>query len=442
MPRIPIRFCWLLILFLHGCYFGYQLFQGRHVLKDSEEYILAADNLTQNGSLYSGKWQPEKRMDFYTKRPPIYPLFIAATRWVPRFPILLLLIQNLFSIFNFVLAWRIVRHLSGNSQHRPSFEKISIPFPLLLLVLFYPAQFMYPNLVMTEILFQFLLTCTIYFLLLAFPSKEEAKIGGYTFFLCLSIFTKPIMYLAVIPHLLGVGILSWKWKRSSLLVWALLPMFLVIAYQYHNQSRTGYFHFSSIQNLSLFQYTTYNLLAQEYGLDRATAMNDSVLEVMFTIPSYPGQQELIQDYSLKILRTHLGSYLGMHLKGMANFFVDPGRFDFYHFWGIEEVGGKGLQRIFSEKGYGGIWEYLKTQPVGVLCILGMVMIGNLVRWGLAFWVLFDKRIPIKYRLIGAIFILYLAGLTGTSGASRFAVPLFPLSLSLSMLGFLGLGQNR
>ena len=440
MPRIPIRFAWFSILFLQVCFFSYQLFQERYLLKDSQEYIHAAENLAQEGVLYCGKWQPEKRLDFFTKRPPVYPLLIASTRWVPGFPILLLLLQNLLSLLNLMLAWKISIHLWRQSSPNPSPLPSSIPLPIFLFGLFYPAQFIYSNLVMTEIVFQSLLTGAIYFLLTGISVKDKNKIGLYSLLLCISIFTKPVMYLAALPHLLGIAFLSWKWKRTSLIAWALLPLFLVLAYQFHNENRTGYFHFSSIQNLSLFQYTAYNLLAQEYGADRATAMNDSILEVMFTLPSYNGQQKLIQGYSLGVLTSHPGPYLGMHLKGMLNFFIDPGRFDFYHFWGIEEVGGKGLQRTFSEKGYEGVWAYIQTQPLGVLGLLGLVLGGNLLRWGLAFWVLFDKRLPIVSRLILAIFIFYLAGLTGTSGASRFAVPLFPLSLS--MIGFIGLSKNK
>ncbi|MEM9720277.1 MAG: hypothetical protein AAGA10_13545 [Bacteroidota bacterium] len=439
MPRIPIRYCWYFLIILHGIYFSYQLSKGRYVLKDSEEYILAGENLLLEGILYSGEWKGPKRIDFYTKRPPVYPALIGTVKWIGGFPFLLLLIQNVLSLVNFLLAWKLMQHLLALQQVKIN-ESPFLPILIPLLILLYPAQFMYTNLVMTEILFQFLLTSGIFSLLIALHSQQAKYIIGYTLCLCLSIFTKPIMYLAAFPHLLGIGILSWRWRKLAMVTWAVIPLFLVLGYQLHNQQRTGYYHFSSIQNLSLFQYTTYNLLSQEYGAERATAMNDSVLEVMFTIPSYEGQQKLISSYSIGILQKHLIPYLAMHLKGMANFFLDPGRFDLYHFFGLEEVGGKGLQRTFSEEGYAGIWQYIATQPIGVLCLLGLILTGNLIRWGIVFWVLFNKRLPLEIRMVIGIFIVYVAGLTGTSGASRFAVPLFPISLGV--VGYFWVAKNQ
>ena len=430
MLRIRRVYVWYIVVFFHLGAFVYQAYAGRYILKDSEEYLLTAQNLFEKGVLYAGEWEEPYREDFFTKRPPVYPMVVGIFGGYLRAPSFLLFIQILLSLFNLWLAFRIAELVRKNKESHPR----EVPLLLVILILLYPAQWMYANLVMTEILFQTFLTAGVYTVLKAWPTRQVGWIGLYTLILILGMFTKPVLYLFSIVHAVFLIYLTFSWKKYALLPLALLPGFLVIGYQSWNESRTGYYHFSSIQNLSLFQYTAYNLLGQEYGLERATAMNDSVLEVMFTLPDYKSQQELIQSYSIGVIQQHPLPYAFMHLKGMLNFFLDPGRFDWYHFWGIEEVGGKGLQRTFSEEGYAGVWRYISKQPVGVWLLLGLILLGNLVRWGMAGWVLFQKKVPIHVRLILGVLILYLAGLTGTSGASRFSVPLFPIVLSLILIG--------
>lgn len=425
-----IRFFSLLgvVFLLHLIFFAYQAKHERYNLLDSEEYLKAAENLQESGTLFSGELEAQPlRIDHYTKRPPVYPLLLAISQFLFGHEKFLLLLQLLLSLFNLWLVWQIGALIGWKRK----------PYGLFaLLFLLYPAQLIYANLIMTEILFQTELSLIVYGSLLAYRNKKLSILAGLVVLVILAMLTKPIMYLFGIPLLVIWSIWAYQWRKPILLVLALLPMLFVWGYQEWNEARTGYFHFSSIQNLSLLQYSTYNLLQSTYGPEIGLYKTDSILFASLEIEDYGESQRYLQGACFEVINAHKGNYLLFHLKGMINFFIDPGRFDLYHFFGWETVGGEGLQIAFSRGGYSGVLSYLASQPLGRLAFLILIALANAIKLLALAIFPFLKRIPIWDRVLILGMILYIAGLTGVSGASRFGVPLFPLMLVVSLSVFL------
>jgi 4-amino-4-deoxy-L-arabinose transferase-like glycosyltransferase len=411
---------WGSLFLLHLVFALYQLGHERYTLLDSEEYIQEAINIQEQGAFFSGDLNAKPlRIDHFTKRPPVYPLVLAGFQAVWKTEKAVIWLQLILSLFNFYLLFRMGQLLGWKQKHS---------FVLLPFLLLYPAQFIYTNLVMTEILFQTFLCLLAWSLLKAWRERQLEHLVWASFWIVLGMLTKPILYLFALPFLLLCLFWAWQWKRKSLVLLGLVPLLAVLLYASVNQQRTGYFHFSSIQNLSLLQYTTYNLLMASHGPEQALQMADSILFVSLDIPDYAASQKYLQKACFEVIEDHPTEYLAFHLKGMLNFFLDPGRFDLYHFFGLETVGGRGLQIAFSEGGYGGVWSYLQTQPVGILLLLLLVALGNGLK--LLALLIFPclRKVALADRLLLLLLILYIAGLTGVSGASRFAVPLFPLLL--------------
>lgn len=429
-PTTSVQFFVLsgIILLLHLIFFGYQSLQERYYLLDSEEYVQAAENLRESGTLFSGELEAEPlRIDHYSKRPPLYPALLAICQELLGHEKFIIVLQLFLSIFNLRLVWKIGRLLGWKRE------------PYLLFAVFlllYPAQVIYANLVMTEIIFQTEICLLVYGSMLAHRSKELKMFAGLATLLIVAMITKPIMYLFGIPMLVVWSIWAWNWKKPLILILGLLPLLFVWGYQEWNEARTGYFHFSSIQNLSLLQYTTYNLLQNTYGPEIALHKADSILFASLDIADYGESQRYLQGACFEVINRHKGKYLFFHLKGMFNFFIDPGRFDLYHFFGWETVGGEGLQIAFSRGGYQGVLSYLAGQPLGRLVFLLSIALANAIKLLCLLIFPFLKKIPLWDRILIVGMILYIAGLTGVSGASRFAVPLFPLMLVASLSVFL------
>lgn len=408
------------VLLLHLLFFGYQMFHQRYYLLDSKEYVQAADNLREHQTLFSGDLEAKPlRMDHYSKRPFVYPALLATAQALFGHEKWLILLQVLLSLFNIYWVFAFSKLFAWRKT----------PYWLFaILILLYPAQLIYANLLMTEILFQTEIMLMVYGLILAHRQRSLPLLSLIGLLLILSMITKPIMYLFCVPLLLLYGIWAWQWRKAGLLLVAIIPILFVWGYQEWNESRTGYFHFSSIQNLSLLQYTTYNLLQYTYGSELALHKADSILYASLDIADYGESQRYLQSACFEVVGQHPGQYLVFHIKGMLNFFLDPGRFDLYHFFGWETVGGEGLQIAFSRGGYQGVLEYLGQQPLGRLGFLLFIALANACK-GLALLVFpFVKRLSWWDKILVLLLIFYVAGLTGVSGASRFAVPLFPLML--------------
>ena len=443
---------WISVIGIHLIFFFYQLSHQSDFLRDSAEYIQAAENLLEHGSFYCGNFDQPIRIDNYTKRPPVYPAVIA----VFGKDGFLMFIQNMLSLLNIYLLIRICRQLYPSIKH----FRFLLPFLLL-----YPAQFIYANAVMTELLFQSLLLGMAVFLmkcwdgdfLTAKTQREERKgrkvsygkcfpfainfaalgliqspqiryFTLYTLLLLLAIWTKPVMYLFVFIHLLGGGIWAWKKRSVSMAVLSVLPLMLVLGYMSWNKQRTGYFHFSSIQNLSLLQYSTTYLLISKYGEEEGYRKADEILYRSLAQENYELEQKSLQKDCKDTILTYPFRYAVLHMKGMLNFFLDPGRYDLYSFFQVKNSGGEGMLKAFSENGYTGIWNYLMRQPLKWLMLLGIVLVLNLLKLAGLISFSFNRKLPVHARWIMLGLVLYIAVLTGISGASRFAVPLFPLIL--------------
>ncbi len=405
---------WLPLLAIHILVLFYQSYQERWYLVDSYEYLAAAENMEENGSWYSKDREEAYDPAHHSRRTPLYPFLLMLSKGLVDHPAFVALWQIILSLFNIHLMlrtlneWRIPRR----------FRFVILPFLLLL-----PAQYIYANLIMTEILFQTLLTAGIWIAFQALSKKQMKWFWIMSLLLMLAMLTKPVMYFFFLPYLILLGYLAFKWKKYLILLPALLPLALVLTYQGINYQRTGYFHYSSVQSLNLLQLTTYNLLINRVGEEEAVKITDDIYQDALRAPSFAQGQKLMQERCLNIMWKYKGFYLLYHLRGMVNFFLDPGRFDLYHLLGIQKVGSEaGLSRSFSEGGYRAVWDYLQRQPLGILLFLSFVFIFNLVKALGFLGFLFYKKIPISFRLALFVLVAYLAGVTGPYGASRFALP--------------------
>lgn len=437
--RHPEKRFWFLAITLHFFFFIYQLNQDNYYLADSNEYLLVAENVWEQGSFYCGEWPPD-RTDYYTKRPPLYPILLLLLVVPFGSPILLILVQNLLSLFNLFVLSRLLNrsHLNPDRVKNPVRVKTAQWNLLSLLLLLYPAQMIYANFVMTEIIMQSLILGMVWFLWQFVEKPAGKSILKYASLLSLAILLKPVMYVFAAANVFMLAWLVWRKKRHvSMIFAALLPIMIVLGIGSWNQQRTGVFHYSSIQQINLLQYNAYYSLVNSEGVDFAEQKINRITDIADTMSHYPDRYAFIQSSAMEIMAAHFPAYLKLHAKGMFNFFIDPGRFDLYSFLGIEEREGKGkgLLYQYSESGYKGIFTYLSQQPVFLLIWLLLIAAGNGLKLLAAIRFGFLQSISLEKRLLLLTFVGYLAGVTGPLGASRFAVPLFPLMLLMFVLSW-------
>ncbi|MBO3271384.1 hypothetical protein [Hymenobacter defluvii] len=426
--QVPTWF-WVGLVAWHILFFGVQLHQRTYFFPDTDRYRMEAVNIREAGEFYA---QPlpatgAKKPQEYTIRPPGYPLFLLALDTPSaRFPFVALVVQNLLSLLNLGLLARWLQQ----------FRLLPAQWVFLLLgVCTYPAQLIYANVLMSEMLLQ---TCVVLLWLSAVAAWETQQMRyalAVAATATAAMLVKPVFYPFSIVVLLVGSWAALRWRRLPVAVVAALPLAVALLYQGWNYQRTGLFHFSSIATINLLHYNTEGVLRRTEGAVVADHFIDTVeAEAHRRYATFAQQQQHIRARSMAVLWEYPVTYARIHLTGMVNCFLDPGRFDLVHFFKLPGQEGRGLLGQYTVYGYKGMARYIWRLPLGLLSALLLVAVGNVVRL-LAFGLfLFQRQYALFVRLSAAGILLYVAFLTGPLGAARFAVPVFPLLVVGATLG--------
>ncbi len=412
---------WGIVVGLHLLFFFIQQERQGYYLPDSYEYAKEAYNLIDHGVLYCGELDDSINFDLFTKRAPVYPVLLAFCIQLFGSELAIIGFQIVLSLFNVLLVLNLLKLFGISYRYRLTF------FFLLL----YPAQFMYVNWIMTEILFQSCLLLMLTSVIKWQKTGNYAWLWLYLLTFLLGIFTKPILYLFIIP---SAGILLYLGRdqlKVALMCTVLIPVFLVGMYMQWNYARTGFFHFSSIQNFNLLHHTTFQTLQASQGTEKAEDTMSFIQLTAAQKPSYGEEQVYIQERILAEIGNAPVTYATLHLRGMVNFLLDPGRQDLLMFMGHEK------QARSQMKGGepSGMWNYFEGLSFYNSVLLLGILIGNILKIvGLGLFLQTPKVTnTFKWVLLGIP--LYIAVLTGVMGNARFAVSVFPILILCAIIGW-------
>jgi hypothetical protein len=390
---------------------------------DSIEYKMAAQNLLDHHTLYAGKLGKEINPALYSRRPPGYPIFIVISKIISNSDFLIIFLQFLLNLISLLIFIKI---LSLKETGRTS------AFLLMLIFIIYPAQRIYTHFIMAEILLQTLLLSGLFFIIKFFRSKRLSDLFAYNIILAISVLVKPVMlYFWIVNLFFHLGLLKF-FRRRIILLFPLIILAVITVWSLRNCLITDYYHFSSIKSFNLLYYNVNSFLSNHYGVDYARKLIEEIDSVTQQM-SLAERTEYVEQRSYEILSKHWISYSVYHLRGMAFFFFDPGRFDLYQYWGMNNR--KGFFNYISQYGVAGIPLLLHEIPTNILIMLFFIFILNmLLLFGSIGYLIFvpNER---NLKLFIGIIVGYFALLTGPLGASRFRLPIFPYLLLSSIWGF-------
>jgi hypothetical protein len=429
------RWIWIVLVGVQLGFFAWGLAERSWIFPDSDRYAEAAHNLWAHGELYARPWPTAiptgQAVQEYTIRPPGYSLLILLLGGseTGRTPLAVLILQNLLSLLNIglVLRWWAQRARPGRRQWRWA-----------LLLLFFPAQFIYANALMSELVLQ---TVVLVLALSGLRLWQQPRLRyGLVVVVAIStaLLIKPVFYPFAGLAALGMLGLAWRFRRAAWAGLGLLPVVVALLYMGWNSQRTGYFHFSSIADINLLHYNAAGVVRQVTGQAAEEQWIAAVLRAANAQPSFARRQQLIQKRAGAVLAAHPVVYARQHLQGMVAFFLDPGRFDISQFLQLAPPPGGGLLAQVRSAGAGGLVQALRRLPLGLLAVLTLVALANAARLLLAVrggWLAKDGGAEMRAgRWWLATLILYVALLTGPLGAARFLVPVWPLLLLLALCG--------
>ena len=418
-----------LIAILHFSALIFAVSIGNVEMADSVEYLVQAENLYQNGSRCSAPLI-ESHCDpiHLTKRPPVYSLIAGLFIWLGSPIFVLLIFQNLLSLFNILLMVRIIQEWKTGG--------ISIALGLALFII---TQYIYANVIMSELLLQTWFLLLVYTISKYLINKKIIYLATAALVLILAMLTKPVAYpLTPIFAALFLWI-AFKNRSPFVGLWAVIPFLTMLTYSSWNEQQTGYRHFSSIQNINLVDYNTNFFLRSTHGTELADSTLREIYDGAANFDTFAEKQRYLRQEAMHIIRDNPLSYAWWHFKGALRGFFDPGRFDLYNFTGMEGETEEGLLYKLNEEGITAAWNHLISGPIFITFILFLTFFLKALLFFSWIGVLFAKKIPSYQLALILILPLYIAMATGPLNASRFMLPVMPLLIigaSISLNYFL------
>ncbi|MEM1044115.1 MAG: glycosyltransferase family 39 protein [Bacteroidota bacterium] len=411
--RPPWRYA-ALVAALYGGFWLLAALTEPFYLWDSADYVAQAEVLR-------GEAPPSDDPAAATRRPPGYPLFLAALFSVSQSPWWVAFVQSVLGVVNWLLLFDLLARFGLPRQWGWLVAGLALA----------PFQLAYPQMLMADLLFQSLVLGAVWAFVRYVLGGGSGWLAGYNALLAVAVLVKPVLMYFWVPNLL---LLAWvvvrrerQWRRRWPVALALLLPAVVLGVSLVNEARTGYFHYTSIKGTNLFTHNAYRTMTRAYGEEQAVALMTPIEAEAAAIEDFGQRETFKEEAAARLIFDHLGTYLALHTQGMANVLLDPGRYDLYAFFG-GEAPASGLTHAFTVDGYAGLWRALRAQPAGEFLLLVLLTLWNGFVLVASLFFLFDPRIPLPVRV--AVFVLagYLTAVTGPVGSARYRMTIYPLML--------------
>jgi len=412
------------LILVHLLFFAFALIQKPQPLPDSQEYLQSSNNLYQEGMLYSDDPGETIREEAFTRRTPVYPLFLG-TALIAGSVLPVLLLQILLSMLSIFLVYRMFIN-----------DRKFVWLPALLLLVT-PAQFIYSNQVMAEIPFQFILVLLVWCIYRYAESlSQDRYIWLFNLLLTLGMATKPVLFPFTLIWMLASILIFIRLRKSVFLVALLLPLLWISAYTLRNHSRTGSIQYSSIQTTNLLNYNLRYFVMESEGSEAAAEKVDAIYEKCGEESTYKLRSQCLEEGARKVILEHPLKYAWFHLKGSFRFFFDPGRFDLVNFFRIQESDAPGFLYHLNQHGLKGSLGFLKQQGPVLVGILVLILLFKVLKIiGFLLYLFRSTQSRLLRWLLFAL-VAYLALVTGPLGASRFILPVELLIIGAAAQGWI------
>jgi hypothetical protein len=152
--------------------------------------------------------------------------------------------------------------------------------------------------------------------------------------------------------------------------------------------------------------------------------------------SYHDYSVFIRDESIQIIKNNLPSFIFLQMKGIANFFIDHGRWDLYAFFDKQpQENSNGWKYYLEKDGLSGAINYLEQfSPFLFFYLLAVYLVNILLTTSFILF-LANKKINPALRMIIFLLVAYIACVTGMIGSARFRMAVYPFLLFTFPFGF-------
>ena len=402
---------------------------------DSAEYVYEALNIKNLFFCYSGNPAMPIEPELMTQRQPLYPLFLMGVYLFSFNARVVVFLQNLISIFNILFAREMFKSLGYDAKY----DKL-----LVLLIAFYPSQFINANTIAPDILLQ---TCTLLYISCGIKFYKQQKIkyllwAGLA--LVAGMMVKPVLYPIALLHIVVavVAVLRRPAHVQRVVAAAVLPFCFVLMYDRVNELRTGAFHFSSNQAFNAVYYF-YPFVASTYGADSANVFLRKERAAVAAYPEFRDRYGYANKRGGELMKENLGPYLLFHIKHALGLFMEPGKAEMDLFTGRLTYGrlyskqAGGFSAAWHSKQPGALRVYMANNP-SLIAVFPVLLFNILKVIGLMLFLRL-RGVPVFIRLFLVVMVGYFAFAAGPIAAPRYFLP---VSLVVTCGAIVGLSRLR
>jgi hypothetical protein len=420
---------WILLISTQLFFFTYAQLNQHTKTADSDEYIYQAKNLIDYGTTYSGDYTASNLdVSLYDRRTPGYPIYLILTKIIFHSDFLPLFLQCILSILNIFIGYKILKQISPDTKKT---------YLYLFFFLFFPSQFIYATVFMSEILFQTSILLCLYSLLQFEKSEKFKYFYLLQLLLAIAYLIKPIaLFLWLGYSLYSIIVHNKRGIAVRQLVAALFHVLLLGSFFLKNYHQTGIAEYSGIGRKLMINYNMPALLTFYENETYAKNKIDS-LQYNLKNESYASQCANIDLFLRQEVSEHPIHFLLLQGYGSIKLLTETGRWDL-ELWrvGYENVEkAPSFKNIFSTNGIPGVFHALNLWPVPYLIYYCLVILVTIALFLLFIKSLLNKSLIRRHKLLLLATILYFAVLTGPSASARFRLPIFPILVILALSSF-------
>lgn len=375
-----------------------------HPLLDTREYDDAMAYHFSSDAIKFNPFNIDQRWMFPTRRTIGFPLIL---KYVGM-PVTAVILMISGVIGPFVL-WEKLKPSIPNTRLESFYWLLWVTFPL---------QAYYSGFMMPEMLTQFLV-------LLWFLGMLSGNQKRVMWTLSALILLKPVFMVLVVP-VFWQNIETKIVHKTAIGLW-ILPLVTVIGIISGNHKKWGIAHVSSVSTTNSYEYNRYLILKSKKGTVFADSVYHSESLVLNTMSNFdPKKGEWLNQKTRDTYLEFPFTALGLHIKGIFQMFLDPGRYDAMVFFDWKKTQGflgvkDGADLESSQRPW---WEWSYILFFGIIQLLKfLLLLYVVVRNRGMLWRMKDGNYEL--RIIMITVIIY--GLAiGAVGSARYLIPLYPL----------------
>lgn len=288
-------------------------------------------------------------------RPPGYQVLLIPGILAGKVELVTLVLQVFISCFAVYMIFRLALLL---------FENFQIAFGCAYLYAIEPLSILFSSVLLSETLFTTMFLIFLYYFIRFLRQGALKHLLFSAVVLAASAYVRPVTYY--LPALVTAGLWLWvivKMRNRKILIlqaglFLLIAMGLTGVWQVRNKKRGDYSGFAPVSEKNMYFYLAASVLAKEQGVsfrEMRERMGCYDREVYFQ--NHPEQRSWSQGKQLhfmgkeakRILLENFSSYLGIHLKGMIQFMLDPGAVYYLKVFKVYPKSG-GLMSTILQKG--------------------------------------------------------------------------------------------